>query len=178
MFYEVNDIEFDWKRIRRGLPRANYVAHDRNPTIEEIRKLMAYPDRRVKVIVLILISSGIRVGAFDYLKWKHVIPIIENKNNNKEIIAAKLIVYAGEPKEHFTFMMPEAYEAIKEYMDFRKLHEENVTGESWLIRDKFPTTSEKHAANKSMRTNPKKCNSEAIKEAFAACLGCTVTNSH
>jgi hypothetical protein len=46
---------------------------------------MAYPDRRVKVIVLILISSGIRVGAFDYLKWKHVIPI-ENKNN-KEIIS-------------------------------------------------------------------------------------------
>jgi hypothetical protein len=49
---------------------------------------MAYPDRRVKVIVLILISSGIRVGAFDYLKWKHVIPI---ENKNKEIIAAKLM---------------------------------------------------------------------------------------
>jgi hypothetical protein len=70
LFYEVNDIEFDWKKIRRGLPRANYVAHDRNPTIEEIRKLIAYPDRRVKVIVLTIISSGIRVGAFDYLKWK------------------------------------------------------------------------------------------------------------
>lgn len=88
LFYEVNDIEFDWKKIRGGLPRANYVAHDRNLTTEEIRKLMAYPDRRVKVIVLILISSGIRVGAFDYLKWKHVIPI---ENKNKEIIAAKLM---------------------------------------------------------------------------------------
>jgi hypothetical protein len=36
--------------------------------------------------------------------------------------------------------------------------------ESWLIRDKFSTTSEKHAANKSMGTNPKKCNSEAIRK--------------
>lgn len=46
------------------------------------------------------------------------------------------------------------------------MHEENVTGESWLIRDKFPTGSEKRqrAANKSMRTNPKKCNSEATKK--------------
>lgn len=38
LFYEVNGIEFDWKKIRRGLPRANYVAHDRNPTMEEICK--------------------------------------------------------------------------------------------------------------------------------------------
>ena len=54
LFYEVNDIEFNWKKIRGDPPRANYVAHDRNLTTEEIRKLMAYPDRRVKVIVLIL----------------------------------------------------------------------------------------------------------------------------
>lgn len=86
LFYEVNDIEFDWKKVRGGLPRANYVAHDRNPTIEEIRKLTAYPDRHVKVIVLIIISSGIRIDAFDYLKCKHVIPI--EKKNKKEIIAA------------------------------------------------------------------------------------------
>jgi hypothetical protein len=32
----------------------------------------------------------------------------------------------GSRKNVFTFMTPEAYEAIKEYIDFRKLHEENV----------------------------------------------------
>ena len=36
-------------------------------------------------------SSGIRLGAWDYLKFKHIIPILNDKN---EIIAAKIRVYA------------------------------------------------------------------------------------
>jgi hypothetical protein len=33
-------------------------------------------------------SSGIRLGAWDYLRWKHIIPM----NNEKgDIIAAKII---------------------------------------------------------------------------------------
>jgi hypothetical protein len=75
LFYEVNDIKFDWRQIKRGLSAANYIAHDRAPTLEEIRKLVANSDIRIKVIVLVIISSGIRVGAFEYLKYKHVIPI-------------------------------------------------------------------------------------------------------
>jgi hypothetical protein len=40
-----------------------------------------------------MISSGIRVGSWDNLRWKHIIPI---KNDDNSIIAAKIIVYAGE----------------------------------------------------------------------------------
>jgi hypothetical protein len=29
---------------------------------------MKYPDRRMKPIILIMISSGIRIGSWDYLK--------------------------------------------------------------------------------------------------------------
>jgi hypothetical protein len=161
LFYEVNDIKFDWRQIERGLPVANYVAHDRAPTLEEIRKLIANSDLRIKVIVLVIMSSGIRVGAFEYLKYKHVIPI---QNEKKEIVAAKLIVYAGEPEQHVSFITLEAYQAIQEYMDFRKLHHEKITGESWLLRDKFLTTTDRHAANKSMVTNPQKLRVEAIKK--------------
>ncbi len=50
-------------------------------------------------------SSRIRVGAWDFLKWKHII-LIERIG---QIIAAKLIVYAGEEDEYFTFITPEAY---------------------------------------------------------------------
>jgi hypothetical protein len=31
LFYEVNDIEFDWKKIMRGLPRANYARMSTRP---------------------------------------------------------------------------------------------------------------------------------------------------
>ena len=85
----------NWKKIAKGKPQHRDYANDRAPTLEEIKKLLDFPDRRIKVIVLVMISSGIRVGAWDYLKWKHIIPI---KNEDDKVIAAKIRVYAGEKK--------------------------------------------------------------------------------
>jgi len=59
LFCEMNDLPLNWKKIRKGLPVARQAASDRAPTIEEIRKLTDYPDRRIKPIVNIMISSGI-----------------------------------------------------------------------------------------------------------------------
>jgi hypothetical protein len=42
----------------------------RAPTIEEIRKLIDYPDRWIKMIIAIMISSGIRLGALDFTMEK------------------------------------------------------------------------------------------------------------
>jgi len=55
------------------------AANDRDPTIEEIQKLVEYPDRRIKPIVYTMASCGIRIGAFDHLKWKRIIPIPDEK---------------------------------------------------------------------------------------------------
>ena len=72
-------------------------------------------------------SGGFRLGAWDYLRWKHVIP----KSNDKgEVIATKLVIYAEEEDEYFTFITPEAYNALKDWMDFRISCGENITGES------------------------------------------------
>jgi hypothetical protein len=93
LFCEMNDIVLNWKKITKGLPRGREAANDRAPTIEEIQKLVEYPDRRIKAIVYTMTSSGIRLGAFDLLKWKHIIPMY---NKDGEIIASKIIVYAGD----------------------------------------------------------------------------------
>jgi integrase len=63
LFCEMADISGTWKKITRGLPRAKSYADDRIPTIEEIRKLLGYPDRRLKAIILTMASSGVRLGA-------------------------------------------------------------------------------------------------------------------
>ena len=41
---------------------------DLAPALEEICKIVEYPDRRIKPIVYTLVSSGIRLGTWDYLK--------------------------------------------------------------------------------------------------------------
>jgi integrase len=109
-----------WKKIR-GLPRGRQASNDRAPTIEEIRRLLDYPDGRIKPIVSTMVSSGIRIGAWDFLQWKHVEPIIEKTG---EITAAKLLVYA--------FITAEAYNSLKEWMDFRASYGEKITGNTWL----------------------------------------------
>jgi integrase len=88
----------------------------RAPTVEEIRKLIEYPDRRIKAIVYTMASSGIRIGAWDYLKWKHVTPMFLESVND-ETVAAKLLVYAGDAEEYYTFITPEAYNSLKDQLE-------------------------------------------------------------
>jgi hypothetical protein len=70
LFCEMNDCaqHVNWKLITRGLPKGRQAANDRAPTIEEIQRLVEYPDRRIKPIVYTMASSGIRLGAWDYLQ--------------------------------------------------------------------------------------------------------------
>ena len=161
LFCIMNDIIINWQKLNKGIPRGNSAAEDRAPTIEEIQKLLEYPDRRIKPIVLILLSSGIRVGAFESLRWKHIFPIKDEKKGN--IVAAKMIVYPGDKEEYFTFITPEAYSAVKEWMDFRESFGEKITQESWVIRDIWQTTNVKYGAKWGLATIPKKLQSSAIK---------------
>jgi integrase len=161
LFCIMNDIVINWQKLNKGIPRGNSAAEDRAPTIEEIQKLLEYPDRRIKSIVLILLSSGIRVGAFETLRWKHISLITDKETGN--IIAAKVIVYPGHKEEYFTFITPEAYGAVKEWMDFRESFGEKISRDSWVIRDIWQTTNVKYGAKWGLATMPKKLQSSAIK---------------
>ena len=86
LFCEMNDIVVNWKKVAKGLLKEKEYGDDRAPTVDELIQIMKYPDRRIKPIVLVMCSSGIRGGAWDYLRWKHIIPIeqdgiIVGKNN-------------------------------------------------------------------------------------------------
>ena len=117
LFCETNDEllptvgTINWKKITRGIPKAKSNANDRAPTKEEIRKLLEYPDRRLKPLVLVMCSTGIRVGAWKNLDWKHVEPKFNDKG---EVIAAKLTVYDEDAEWYYTFMSAEALKAIYE----------------------------------------------------------------
>jgi len=74
----IADISIPWRKITRGLPKGRSYADDRIPTIDEIQKMLEYPDRRIKAIIYTMPSSGIRLGTWDYLKWGHIRPVFEN----------------------------------------------------------------------------------------------------
>lgn len=152
----------NWKKLSRILPKARSASNDRAPTKEEIKEAIHAQDRRAKPIILTMCSSGIRLNAWNYLRWKHVIP---QKNENGEVIAAKLIVYAGEYEEYYSFITPEAYNALLEYIKFREMHGEKMTGDSWVIRNIWQTADVKikKGGRVGLATHPQKITIDAIK---------------
>ena len=107
-----------------------------------------------------MISSGIRLGAWDEMKVKHIEPI---EDSEKNIIAAKLVVYPGDKEEYYTFLTPEAYSALKEWMDYRQTHGETISGNSWVMRDIWQTSERSYGAYFGLAENPKQLKSSGIK---------------
>lgn len=155
LFLEMNDIELPWKKISRGIPRGRRHAADRAPTIDEIQKLVEYPDRRLRAIVFTMCSSGIRLGAWDYLRWGNVAPI----KKDEETIAARITLYAGDEEQYSSFVSPEAYNELKKWMELRKEHGEKISESSWVMRDIW--NAEKHA--RGMVTAPRKLKANGVK---------------
>ena len=156
LFCDMADIPIPWKKITRGLPRGKKYADDRIPTLEEIRKPVEYPDRRIKAIVYTMASSGIRVGAWDFLQWGHVRPLVRDG----KVIAAKMIVYAGEDEEYFTFISPEAFRALQEWIGYRQNGSECISENSWVMRDLWDT---RVAQGRGLATVPQKLSSLGLK---------------
>jgi hypothetical protein len=157
LFCDMADLPVAWKKITRGLPRGRRYADDRIPTIEELTKLLEYPDRRLKAIIYTMASSGIRLGAWDYLRWGDIRPIeIDGK-----IVAAKIIVYAEEEDdEYFSFISLEAFNELQNWMKYRESSGELINDNSWLMRDLWDT---RVPQGRGLVTHPKKLASLGIK---------------
>jgi integrase len=166
LFCDMNDILINWKIVTRGMPRGRSAANDRAPILEEIIQILRYPDVRIKPIILVMLTSGIRVGAWDFLKWKHIIPIYTEES----IVAAKIIVYAEEREQYFSFITPEAYNELKGWMDYRSSYGEKITNDSWVMRDLWRTTNMTYGAKLGYAKSPKKFKSNGIRNLISKAL--------
>ena len=161
-FCRKNRIDLDWEMISGGISAAD----DRAPTADEIQSLIMDKDPRVKPIVYVMASCGIRLQAWDFLRWKHVEPKI---GENGAVVAAKILVYAGQnqgkKKQYISFMTPQAYDAVKCWMDYRASHGETITEDSWVMRDLWQTSNVKRGQgnHRGLATNPKRLKSKGIK---------------
>jgi len=164
LFCEMNDINVKWKKITLGLPKEKKYAEDRAPTISEIQALLSYPDRRIKVIILTMILCGMRLGAWNDLQYKHIQPIKrgDEGEGNEQIVAAKITIYAGSDEQYTSFITKEAYQAIEEWMDYRRKCGEQITDESWLVRNLWDVTTPS-GGPRGLVTVPKKLKDTGVK---------------
>ena len=54
-------------------------------------------------------STGIKVGAWDYLKYGNITPT----EREGKLVAPKVLVYAGTPDWYIAFMTPETYREVE-----------------------------------------------------------------
>jgi integrase len=65
-FYSINDIVLNIKKIKKYIPPKKRANRDRAYTHEEIHRLLDISDERMRTVILLLASSGMRVGAIPY----------------------------------------------------------------------------------------------------------------
>jgi hypothetical protein len=70
-----------------------------------------------------MVSSGMRLGAWDYLKWKHVNPITKDS----KVICALIELYYGTDEQYPTLITKEAYQELEKWREFRKKVERKLT---------------------------------------------------
>lgn len=129
-FLESNEITLNWKKIAASLGEELRVAEDRPYTTDEIQTLVDKADLRLKVVILLMASSGVRIGAIPGITRRHLTWI-----EDFELYSIK--VYARSREEYTTFCTPECAKYINEYFELRGRYGETLNDNSPLIREQF-----------------------------------------
>lgn len=134
-FLDEHEISLPWKKIVRLFPEE--VTNDyRSYTRSEISKLLSVADLRDRCIILLMASSGIRVGGIPPLT-------IESLKTLDEGLSL-ITVYADSKKSRYvTLVTPECMSSIEEYLELRKMRGEKLTQKSYLFRDKYAIYSKR-----------------------------------
>lgn len=118
------------EKINAFLGQSNKVVNDRAYTKQEIAALLDRSNERMKVVILLLASTGMRIGAIPTLK-------IRNLKKVEEYSLYQITVYEKAKEQYTTFCTPECTKSIDSYLECRRGYGETITPNSPLIRDEF-----------------------------------------
>ena len=135
-FLEINDIMINWRRIRRLYPAKIKLSGRNAWNTSDIQKMLQYStSTRSNALIHFLASTGVRTGALDNLKLKHV--------SDMPMDCKSVLIYADEIEEYYTFLTPEASKALEQYLTKRKSDGEVLTPESPVFRKFYQIGSAK-----------------------------------
>jgi len=128
---KINDINLNTVKINRFIPKYSRNKNTRAYSIAEIQKLIDIADERMRVVILLSCSAGLRIGAIPDLS----IGSIESVPSSD---LYKITVYEGEPESYVTLCSSECKKAIDAYLQMRSIYGEDITKKSApLIREQF-----------------------------------------
>ena len=113
LYYKLNDVILNTRKVNRFLPEKRSIKKDRAYYDSEISKMLEIADERMRVVILLLSSSGIRIGAIQSIRLRNL------KDN-------RLTVYENDKEEYITFITPECKKAIDDYLDMRLRYGEKL----------------------------------------------------
>jgi integrase len=141
--YQMNDVILNWIKINQYLGENTRKFKDRAYTTEEIQTLLTKADERMRVVILLLSSTGMRIGGAINLKLKHLTKV-------QKYGLYQIVVYENTTSEYYTFCTPECAIAIDSYLAYRERCYEKIV-ERWervgvkFGEDKDTVTLEKRA---------------------------------
>lgn len=132
-YYKITDVVLNTNKINQFLPEFRKSKKDRAYTHAEIQRLLDIADERYRTIILLLASTGCRIGALPSLRLRN----IEKVSTDSGLGIYKITVYEGFNEEYTTFTTPECTTAIDYYLKMRERYGEKLNPNSYLIREQF-----------------------------------------
>jgi site-specific recombinase XerD len=113
-FYQLNDVVLNRKKVQRYLGEPKRVVRDKAYTTENIQQALQNADQRMRMIILLLASTGCRVGALPGLT-------LGNLTKLPDIGLYKVVFYESTNNEYYSFCTREcAQSGIDSYLEYRK----------------------------------------------------------
>ena len=123
-FFSINDVTINRKKIKKFMSESENKYEYRSYTAEEIGRLLLTCDERERAIILILSSTGMRVGAVHPLRLKD---LKRWKIEKQDTYIYQIQVYSSSSKyRYYTFCTPECAVAIDSYLELRQRYGEKL----------------------------------------------------
>lgn len=140
LFYTMNDIVLNRKKIARYLGEHIKTVKDRGYTIDEIKKIVDCCSLKYNIVVTMMASNGCRIGAIPNL-------VLKNLKYHDKYQLYQITFYENSKDEYYSFCTPECSNYIKEYLSFRERSGEKLNQNSPLIRNEFQQDDSLHIEN-------------------------------
>jgi len=136
-FFIMNRIPVHWEIINKMFPSKVKSSGTKHWSTEQIRSMLKTSNSiRNSAIIHFLASTGARIGVLDYpLQMKH----LEEMDNGCRAI----FLYPNTTDEYWTFLTPEANNALEDYFSERKQDGEKFFPESPVFRQTYRLAIEK-----------------------------------